>query len=62
MNKKGTWRPPIVKFLGCISLFRRRPALTAAYLITKNLWASYIAHVANDWSLFTFILLFGSRG
>lgn len=34
-----------------------RLALTVAYLVTKNVWASVIAHVANDWTLFTLILV-----
>jgi membrane protease YdiL (CAAX protease family) len=34
-----------------------RLALTVAYLATKNVWASTIAHVANDWTLFTVALV-----
>jgi len=34
-----------------------RLALTVAYLITKNVWASTIAHVANDWGLFTLVVV-----
>lgn len=29
-----------------------RLILTLAYVVTRNLWVSAIAHVANDWSLF----------
>jgi uncharacterized protein len=29
-----------------------RIVLTLAYLFTRNLWVSAIAHIANDWSLF----------
>lgn len=34
-----------------------RLALTAPFLLTKTIWPSYIAHLANDWSLFAFMLL-----
>ncbi len=29
-----------------------RLVLTLAYVVTRNLWVSSIAHIANDWSLF----------
>lgn len=34
-----------------------RLALSVAYLATRNVWASTIAHVANDWTLFTTVVL-----
>lgn len=33
-----------------------RLVLTLPYLITKNLWASTIAHITNDWTLFGVVL------
>ncbi|MEW5684017.1 MAG: CPBP family intramembrane glutamic endopeptidase [Pseudomonadota bacterium] len=41
------WR--IVQTLAVIGVARL--VLTAPYLITRNLWSSVIAHVANDWTL-----------
>lgn len=34
-----------------------RLVLTAPFLITRNIWSSYIAHLANDWTLFTLMLV-----
>lgn len=34
-----------------------RLILLGAYLLTKNLWASVIAHILNDWSLFAGVVL-----
>jgi membrane protease YdiL (CAAX protease family) len=34
-----------------------RLLLTVPYLITKNLWSSTIAHIANDWALFGLAIL-----
>ncbi|CAL1690553.1 hypothetical protein MMB232_00681 [Brevundimonas subvibrioides] len=39
-----------VQCLGTIGT--ARIVLTLAYLVTRNLWVSSIAHIANDWSLF----------
>lgn len=38
-----------------------RLALTASWLVTKNLWTSFVAHLANDWSLFAFAMLVAAR-
>ena len=37
-----------------------RIVLTLAFLVTRNLWVSSIAHIANDWSLF-FIAFVGGH-
>ncbi len=37
-----------------------RLVLTLPFLITKNLWASAIAHIANDWILFSTALVLTS--
>lgn len=29
-----------------------RLVLTAAYLRTRNLWVSFVAHILTDWSIF----------
>lgn len=34
-----------------------RLVLTGVYLLTRNLWASTLAHVVNDWSFLVFALL-----
>ncbi|WP_394000109.1 type II CAAX prenyl endopeptidase Rce1 family protein [Luteimonas sp. WGS1318] len=34
-----------------------RVVLTGVYLLTRNLWASTLAHVVNDWSFLMFALL-----
>jgi len=34
-----------------------RLMLTAPFLVTRNIWSSYIAHLANDWSLFALMAL-----
>ncbi|KRB48751.1 CPBP family intramembrane glutamic endopeptidase [Phenylobacterium sp. Root700] len=39
-----------------------RLVLTIPYLITKNLWSSTIAHIANDWIGFGVILLLTALG
>lgn len=39
-----------------------RLVLTIPYLITKNLWSSTIAHIANDWIVFATILLLTALG
>lgn len=39
-----------------------RLVLTIPYLITKNLWSSTIAHIANDWIVFGAILLLSALG
>ena len=36
-----------------------RLVLTAAFLVTRSLWASSIAHIVNDWSLFLFVYIGG---
>lgn len=36
-----------------------RIVLTMAYLLTRNLWVSSLAHIINDWSLFFMSFLFG---
>lgn len=36
-----------------------RIVLTLAYLFTRNLWVSAIAHIANDWSLFLIAFIGG---
>lgn len=33
-----------------------RLALTAVFIYTRNLWASTIAHIANDWTVMAFVL------
>jgi membrane protease YdiL (CAAX protease family) len=40
-----------------------RLVLTAVYLLTRNLWASTLAHVVNDWSIMALAMLaaVGSR-
>lgn len=42
----------IVQCLGIIGT--ARVVMTLAYLVTRNLWVSTIAHVTNDWALFLF--------
>lgn len=42
----------IVQCLGIIGT--ARVVMTLAYLITRNLWVSTIAHITNDWALFLF--------
>lgn len=37
-----------------------RLVLTLAYLWTRNLWASTLAHVLNDWAIFGVVLLVGA--
>ena len=39
-----------------------RLVLTVPYLITKNIWSSTIAHVANDWLIFAVVLVAGAAG
>lgn len=39
-----------------------RLVLTLAYIKTKSIWTSTIAHVFNDWSMFTFTLLVAASG
>lgn len=34
-----------------------RVVLTGVYLLTRNLWASTVAHVANDWSIMAFAMV-----
>ncbi len=34
-----------------------RMALTASYVLTKNVWASFIAHITHDWSLFAIVIV-----
>ena len=34
-----------------------RLVLTAAFLVTRSLWVSSIAHIVNDWSLFLFVFI-----
>ena len=34
-----------------------RLMLTAPFLITRNIWSSYIAHLTNDWSLFALMVV-----
>jgi uncharacterized protein len=33
-----------------------RLVLTAVFIYTRNLWASTIAHIANDWTIMAFVL------
>lgn len=33
-----------------------RISLTACYIVTKNLWASFLTHLVNDWFLFGVVL------
>lgn len=40
----------ILQCLGIIG--SARVVLTLAYLVTRNLWVSSIAHIVNDWTLF----------
>ena len=42
----------VVQCVGIIGT--ARVVLTLGYLITRNMWVSSIAHIANDWSLFLF--------
>lgn len=42
------WHP--LQAIGIIGI--ARVALTLTYVLTKNLWAATITHVANDWALF----------
>lgn len=46
-----------VQCLGTIGT--ARIVLTLAYLVTRNLWVSIIAHIANDWSLFLIAFIGG---
>jgi len=39
-----------------------RMVLTLAYIKTKSIWTSTIAHVVNDWSMFTFTMLMAASG
>lgn len=39
-----------------------RLVLTLAYIKTRSIWTSTIAHVFNDWSMFTFTLLVAASG
>lgn len=34
-----------------------RLVLTAPFLITRNIWSSYTAHLTNDWSLFALMVV-----
>ncbi|KAA9129731.1 CPBP family intramembrane metalloprotease [Marinihelvus fidelis] len=36
-----------------------RLVLTLAYMVTKSIWASTIAHILNDWTMFTFAMVMG---
>lgn len=38
-----------------------RLVLTAVYIVTRNLWASIIAHVVNDWSMMVIAILAASN-
>ena len=38
-----------------------RLVLTLAYIRTKNLWVSFGAHVLNDWTTFTLVLVAATR-
>lgn len=42
------WHP--LQAIGIIGM--ARVALTLTYVLTKNLWAATVTHVANDWTLF----------
>ena len=42
----------VVQCVGIIGT--ARVVLTLAYLFTRNMWVSSIAHIANDWTLFLF--------
>jgi len=37
-----------------------RLVLTGAYILTKNVWASFIAHLIHDWTLFAIVLALGA--
>jgi len=39
-----------------------RLVLTVPYLITKNIWSSTIAHIANDWLIFAAVLVLPKLG
>jgi membrane protease YdiL (CAAX protease family) len=39
-----------------------RLTLTLPYLLTKNLWASTLTHLAHDWSLFALLFVFAAPG
>lgn len=42
-------------YLQCFGIIgSARLVLTAAYLLTRNLWVSTGAHIINDWSIFVF--------
>ncbi|WP_426022629.1 CPBP family intramembrane glutamic endopeptidase [Brevundimonas sp. PWP3-1b1] len=45
-----TYNWNVVQCLGTIGTARL--VLTMAYIVTRNLWVSATAHIANDWSLF----------
>jgi membrane protease YdiL (CAAX protease family) len=38
-----------------------RLVLTLAYIKTKSIWTSTVAHVLNDWTMFTLALILGSQ-
>ena len=39
-----------------VALGTARLVLTAVFIYTRNLWASTIAHIANDWTIMAFVL------
>lgn len=39
-----------------------RMMLTAPFLITRNIWSSYITHLTNDWSLFALMVVLPRLG
>ena len=53
-----TYEWHVLQALGIIGVARL--ALTLAYTTTKSIWASTIAHVANDWMLFAVPFVFRS--
>ena len=50
----------IVQCFGGIGMARL--ALTAAFLVTRNLWVSAGAHIVNDWTEFLLPVLLGGHG
>ena len=43
-------------FVQCLVVIgSARLVLTASYLVTRNLWVSFVAHLINDWSIFVFV-------
>ena len=60
----GRWRAPATYHWhvsqALLVIGAARLVLTAPYLLTKNLWSSFIAHLTHDWMLFALVLLWGA--